>query len=422
MKKFFGQSGDTIVEVLISMVVLAIVAGTAYATSQRNFQAGLNSQQRDIATNYAQQQVELLKSADDNDLITTNFEVGSNFCIDPSTPAQTSTSCNIPFGTSDTDANYKIADTYDSAKKLFTITVSWTSGNRSQQTIVNYRPSRSFVNTPGGTCATCVETIVINPLVPAVVLNADNPNVDYGQPGHLSWATNKVKKNSCQATSTQEGTWTGQKADTGSADSTGILINYSGSGDDFTLVCRGLDNTILSSTAHITVNPPPLPAPAATNGNPVTYNSATMNGQVSPVGYAITSCKFYYDTATFSAGSALPTHGLPVSCAQSPSSIGSGTLPVPVNAALSGLSSDTTYHFQICIVDTFSRNTCSNDAFFTTLAVPKPIVVTGTASLVGSYTVTMNGTVNPNGYPTTYHLMGSWHGTGCRGVGHLRCL
>ncbi|HET7528957.1 MAG TPA: hypothetical protein VFJ84_01860, partial [Candidatus Saccharimonadales bacterium] len=60
MKKFSAlkprlsrlPTGDTIVEVMISMTVLAVVVAAAYAISTRSFQSGLNTQYRDQAVNY----------------------------------------------------------------------------------------------------------------------------------------------------------------------------------------------------------------------------------------------------------------------------------------------------------------------------------------------------------------------------------
>src|SRR4051812_17239693 len=87
----FKQSnqGDTIVEVMISMAVLAIVLVATYSFSNRAFQSGLNSQYRDQAVSYAQQQLELLREADNNtpqnidDYLKAPYN--TSFCINPST-------------------------------------------------------------------------------------------------------------------------------------------------------------------------------------------------------------------------------------------------------------------------------------------------------------------------------------------------
>jgi hypothetical protein len=65
-------------------------------------------------------------------------------------------------------------------------------------------------------------------------------------------------------------------------------------------------------------------------------NSATLNATVNPNGGEVSSCAFEYGT-TGSYGSTVP-------CTPSP---GSGSSPVAVSAALSGLAPATTYHFRI---------------------------------------------------------------------------
>jgi Carbohydrate binding domain len=45
------------------------------------------------------------------------------------------------------------------------------------------------------------------------------------------------------------------------------------------------------------------------------------------------------------------------------------------------------------------------DSTFTTLPITPPSVTTGSATSIGLTTATITGTVNPNGFPTTYHFM-----------------
>ncbi|HEV2975631.1 MAG TPA: alkaline phosphatase family protein [Solirubrobacteraceae bacterium] len=68
----------------------------------------------------------------------------------------------------------------------------------------------------------------------------------------------------------------------------------------------------------------------------VTTSSATLNASVNPNGKAVSSCRFEYGSST--------AYGLTAPCTPSP---GSGTSAVAVAAPLSGLKSNTTYHFRI---------------------------------------------------------------------------
>ena len=75
------------------------------------------------------------------------------------------------------------------------------------------------------------------------------------------------------------------------------------------------------------------------------------------------------------------------------------TTPTPISAALSGLSSNTLYHFRAKGTVGASPYYGSDLAF--TSATQPPLVVTLAATGVGSYTATLNGTVNANNASTT---------------------
>jgi type II secretory pathway pseudopilin PulG len=352
----WGERGDTIVEVLLSMVVLAIVAGTAYSTSQRNFQAGLNSQQRDVAAGFAQQQIELLKNADTTDTIHGTFESGTDFCIDPASPTTTSASCNLPFGASDTDANYKVTDHYDATKKLFTVKLIWLSGNRPQQTTVSYKPSQSFVDTPGGSCPTCVADIVTSPLSKNVNVSTDLTTVNYGGSVTIFWQTKNIVPGTCKAVST-DGTWSGSKPDNNPVgQNSGTLTNYT-TGATFTLNCTGLDSKPVSGSVFVNVSPRPKPTITNCSNSVPTYNSVSLSCYVNPQGFS-TIYQFSYKPNSSSSYVVAPA---------SPVSIGGGTGDVLASIDLSGLASSTGYVYHLCATST-AGTTCTGDISFTTAA------------------------------------------------------
>ena len=115
-------------------------------------------------------------------------------------------------------------------------------------------------------------------------------------------------------------------------------------------------------------------------------STATLTGTVNPNGQA-TSRYFEYGTST--------SYGSKTASA----SVGSGTANVDVSAALTGLAPGTTYHYRVVATNTTgtSRGT---DGIFTTAAAPA--AVTGPATSVTPTSATLNGTVDPNGRPTTY--------------------
>ncbi len=100
-------------------------------------------------------------------------------------------------------------------------------------------------------------------------------------------------------------------------------------------------------------NPPALTTGAASE---LTQTAADLAGTVNPEGTALTECAFQYGTTT--------AYGSAVACASLPS--GSGTSPLPVSAALTGLAANTTYHYRVVAGN--GSNESGADQTFTTLA------------------------------------------------------
>ena len=139
---------------------------------------------------------------------------------------------------------------------------------------------------------------------------------------------------------------------------------------------KGSDETFKT---HI--NPPTA---ARGPASAVTQTSATLNGTVNPHGEEVTECKLEYG----------PTEPLGFSAPCSPPP-GSGTVPVAVSAAVTGLTVNTTYSFRITATSAGGTGNVLVGVFKT---LPKPpIVVTGMASSVTQTSATMDATVNPEG-------------------------
>jgi hypothetical protein len=128
----------------------------------------------------------------------------------------------------------------------------------------------------------------------------------------------------------------------------------------------------------------------------ITPPTATVEGTVNPDGTLLSSCEFEYGTST--------GYGQSAPCAESPASIGSGESPVPVHAALSGISFGDTYHYRL-VASSANGTFAGEDASFQT---PGATI----AQRVLSVTLTeaaLEAEINPAGSPTTYHLE---YGTG----------
>ncbi len=153
-----GAGGDTMVEVMISTAILAVVLATAYTTSTHSLQSGLNAKYRDQALTYARAQIELVKSADNRQPSTVDaYKLDRPFCIDSSNAKVQEVSsaakvCPLPIGETNPDnqSQYSVVDNYSPASKTFTATVTWQSANNvPNQTTLYYKPHDSFVAAPG---------------------------------------------------------------------------------------------------------------------------------------------------------------------------------------------------------------------------------------------------------------------------------
>jgi hypothetical protein len=90
-------------------------------------------------------------------------------------------------------------------------------------------------------------------------------------------------------------------------------------------------------------------------------------------------------------------------------SAGSSTTTAAINAALAGLTPGTKYHFRaIAITSTGAVIVGDDRAFTTTGTAPPPstppAVSTQPATQLAQTSMTLNGTVNPRGKPTTYYF------------------
>lgn len=357
------ERGDTIVEVMISMTVLALVVAAAYSIATRSFQTSLNSQYRDQAVSYAQQQLELIKEADNNnptnitDYISAGAaSPGTPFCINPTTKVwqKVDTTNKCIFG-----SQYTVSIVYDNTAMSFKVTTSWDSATNAQdQSILFYKPNDSFSQGNVANCGpvendSCASTLTDQP---AVGMSSSQPNpVIVNTPVTITWNSTKVAPNSCVAAGPN-----GFGAANANANPGSFNTSFAAAGlYNFTITCKdNAGNPVLGSLGIVVV----LPKPSVTTGsaNPISFNSATLNGSVNPNGYATTYLFNYGTTASYGSSTAA-------------TSAGAGSANLPVSTAVSGLTQNTPYHFQICATNIYVT-TCGNDATFTTATSPPPVI------------------------------------------------
>jgi multidrug efflux pump subunit AcrA (membrane-fusion protein) len=179
-------------------------------------------------------------------------------------------------------------------------------------------------------------------------------------------------------------------AASGSASSGGSTSAGSSSG--------GLSGVVLDGVAVLVrVAVAPVVSTGAASG--VGSSGALLGGSVTPSGLD-TTYHFEYGVSASSLSSVTET-----------SDAGFGSGPVPVSVPVSGLRPSQNYLFRL--VATNSSGTTDGDlALFTTTVAPPippvpvttPVVTTGPVSAVGSAGVTLNGSVNPQGFDTSYHF------------------
>jgi hypothetical protein len=132
-----------------------------------------------------------------------------------------------------------------------------------------------------------------------------------------------------------------------------------------------------------TLGPPEVWTLSATA---VTATNATLNGTVNP-NSSPTTAWFQWGTTT-NYGNLTPATGM-----------GSGTNALPLSAPLAGLTLGVTYHFRVAATNSYGTVYGSDQSFAMT-TLPPPEVYTLSATAVSATTATLNGTVNPKGYPT----------------------
>src|SRR5205823_4634586 len=75
-----------------------------------------------------------------------------------------------------------------------------------------------------------------------------------------------------------------------------------------------------------------------------------------------------------------------------------------ISANISGLMTSTTYHFRIVATNS-AGTTHGGDRIFTTLsATGLPVVVAKPATLIASFSATLNGLLDPHGLRTSVHF------------------
>ncbi len=149
---------------------------------------------------------------------------------------------------------------------------------------------------------------------------------------------------------------------------------------------NGADNVTSDEYSFTTA-----PAPAVHTGSATVVSSTTESvaGTVNPNGLDTTYQCEYGTTSSY--GSVAPVSAV---------DLGNGTLTMNVSCNISGLTSNTQYHYAITATNADGTNVGADQTF--TTSAPPPTDTPGATTSLMSTSVTLAGTVNPNGHDTTY--------------------
>lgn len=232
------ERGDTIVEVLISVSILALVLVASFASSSRSLHTGTDAANREQALSLAQQQIEIIK----NDVSLGNL---AKYTSQPA--AQQLHFCVIANNTYDSSSsNCKLLNQYNISNSinsgLFTVNTTWAGGGNGQSRLaVNFR-----IPDPDS---------ITQSVKPEVTLSTPNCNSPSGYGAGTACTLQWVVKNSTACTAS--GGWLGNKtaSPNGTYQQTGII--FSGSDTTYTINCQN-GGTLAPSSVTIHTNAPPV--------------------------------------------------------------------------------------------------------------------------------------------------------------------
>ena len=150
------QAGDTIVEVLLALVILAMTIGMAYAIASKSIKRSQQAQERTQATKLVEGQIDKLKylSESQNVADITTFGLATDTtrglqCIDSTTVDESGKTVVQAVKLTDSIGDlcndiydiFDVAFSYNATSNLFTVSVNWDSisGSGNENVTMEYR-------------------------------------------------------------------------------------------------------------------------------------------------------------------------------------------------------------------------------------------------------------------------------------------
>ncbi len=232
------------------------------------------------------------------------------------------------------------------------------------QVTLGGRDTVEYMLTPVNTTATASSgTITVTDTLPAHLSTKVTP---YG----TGWACTPTGQGNTKVTCTSttavgpgahaSAIWVEAYVDIASAKPGEVLVNHASISGGGLASAEVVESSLISNKT---------PAVLTGAASAVTPNGASLNATVNPEGRTVTSCFFEYGTST--------AYGLTAPCAALP---GTGTVPAPVTAEISGLRARTEYHFRVVANASAGAqiNSYGEDEAFTTTSAP--VAFTGSVS------------------------------------------
>lgn len=141
------ERGDTIVEILVSMAILSMVFGAAFASSGKSLREGTDASNRNQALTIAEQQIAIIKNSAQTAGAPPAYPNNQPFCLKPDGEIDTTgidpilKACQLP------NQTFAVVVNYDAAKQTFKVTSSWPGANNIRNEVELYYHS---TNTKGG--------------------------------------------------------------------------------------------------------------------------------------------------------------------------------------------------------------------------------------------------------------------------------
>ena len=296
------SKGDTIVEVMISLVILSTVMATVYSMSSRSLHAGTEANQRTEALSYAQSQIDLLTNAKNSD---------PSFADNYESRNPTATYCIKSDGTKDTTAQSnsdKLCDNYNGSNYNIGISFKTQSSQSGEFIITAKWPT---ADAPGGISSLNLyyklPGIYQKALVVAggssvsgttVTMNGTvNPNGNVVDNCYFEYDTTVNYSQSSQVNcGTYPGSGTTGAPVSASISTTGLRQNTT---YFFRLCAHNLAGLACSDNSG-NFTTPDAPSVTTVQIGPADYGppSATIRGIISGNGNPITDCHFDYGLTT----------------------------------------------------------------------------------------------------------------------------